>query len=119
MGGERRECLCFRPLPALLHLTPPVLFSPQAYLATALFLAGRVSTSIIAFSAAVSIKMSALLFGPPMLVACARWASPRSVGLGVLCGAALQAALASPFLAAAPWGYASRAFELSRAFMYK
>jgi alpha-1,3-mannosyltransferase len=101
------------------HCLIPLNTCTQAYLAAALFLAGRVSTSIIAFSAAVSVKMSALLFGPPMLVACLRWATPRAVGVGVLGGGALQVALASPFLAAAPWSYAARAFELSRAFLYK
>jgi len=63
--------------------------------------------------------MSALLFGPPVLVAALRWSTPSAVTAGVAAGAALQVALAAPFLAAAPLSYAARAFELSRAFLYK
>ena len=104
---------------ASLSIFSSISLSPfQAYAAAALFLTGHVSTAILAFSAAVSVKMSALLFGPPVLVAALRWSSPRAVSLGVAAGAALQVALAAPFLAAQPWSYAARAFELSRAFLY-
>lgn len=46
-------------------------------------------------------------------------ATPKQVAAGTALGVALQGALAAPFLAAAPASYASKAFELSRVFLYR
>ena len=46
-------------------------------------------------------------------------ATPVQLAAGVVAGAALQGALAAPFLAAAPMSYASKAFELSRVFLHR
>lgn len=44
--------------------------------------------------------------------------TPQSTAAGVAAGVLLQAVLAAPFLFAAPWSYASRAFEFSRVFLH-
>jgi ALG3 protein len=49
----------------------------------------------------------------------AQTATPAQLAAGVVAGAALQGALAAPFLAAAPMSYASKAFELSRVFLHR
>lgn len=46
-------------------------------------------------------------------------ATPAQLAAGVVAGAALQGALAAPFIAAAPVSYASKAFELSRVFLHR
>jgi ALG3 protein len=46
-------------------------------------------------------------------------ATPAQLAAGVVAGAVLQGALASPFLAAAPLSYVSSAFELSRVFLHR
>ena len=46
-------------------------------------------------------------------------ATPKQVAAGTALGIALQGALAAPFLAVAPASYVSKAFELSRVFLYR
>lgn len=50
---------------------------------------------------------------------CVQTATPAQLAAGVVAGAALQGALAAPFLVAAPVSYASKAFELSRVFLHR
>ena len=50
---------------------------------------------------------------------CEQTATPAQLAAGVVAGAALQGALAAPFLAAAPASYAGKAFELSRVFLHR
>lgn len=71
------------------------------------------------FSAALSLKMNALLFAPALAVLTLRecgWAGAIARAIPAL---ALQAFLAAPFLRASPRGYLFRAFELSRAFEHR
>jgi len=80
------------------------------------FVSRRHFVGTLLFSAAVSVKMNALLFAPAAAVLLLRahgW--PRSL----MCAAlfvGVQLVLAAPFLDANASGYARKAFELSRAF---
>jgi alpha-1,3-mannosyltransferase len=73
----------------------------------------------IAFSLAVSVKMNVLLYGPGAAVlflqAIGFW---NTLFLGVL-AAVVQVAIAAPFWQVDALAYISRAFELSRVFLYK
>eukprot|EP00803_Ostreobium_quekettii_P007560 evm.model.scf_1127.2 EVM.evm.TU.scf_1127.2 scf_1127:18716-23506(-) len=90
-----------------------------AYLALLLLMENRPRWSILAFSAAVSVKMNVLLMAPPVLVVMMQAHSMATVAQGAGLGLLLQLFLAAPFLQVAPASYLSRAFELSRVFMYK
>jgi len=71
------------------------------------------------FSAALSVKMSALLYLPGILIITFKRSGLLSTlrHLGIL--SISQAVIASPFLLYEPQAYLSRAFELSRVFLYK
>ncbi|TEB36166.1 dolichyl-P-Man:Man(5)GlcNAc(2)-PP-dolichyl mannosyltransferase [Coprinellus micaceus] len=71
------------------------------------------------FSAAVSVKMSALLYLPGLLVISFKRRGPASTILSVVKLAATQVIIASPFLREHPWAYARGAFDLGRVFLYK
>lgn len=71
---------------------------------------------IVVFSAAVSIKMSALLLAPGVLAVVVKRATLRDLWIGAGLGVLLQLVLAAPFLLAHPASYFMRAFELSRTF---
>lgn len=75
--------------------------------------------AVLVFSAAVSVKMSALLAAPPVAAVMLQGATPARFAAAVAAGMALQLALAAPFLTTFPRQYMSRAFEFSRVFMYK
>jgi alpha-1,3-mannosyltransferase len=71
------------------------------------------------FSAALSLKMNALLFAPALAILTLRecgWVGAIARAIPPL---ALQALLAAPFLRSNAHGYVSRAFELSRAFEHR
>lgn len=71
------------------------------------------------FSAALSLKMNALLFAPALALVTLRecgWAGAVARALPAI---GLQVALAAPFLRANATGYLGRAFELSRAFEHR
>eukprot|EP00892_Ulva_mutabilis_P001623 jgi/Ulvmu1/11461/UM077_0004.1 len=89
------------------------------YAAVGLLAGRRTTAAIVVFSLAVSTKMNALLFAPGVLAVCLLGASAVSIAWGVGLGAAVQVALAVPFLMHAPQSYLSRAFDFSRVFMYK
>jgi alpha-1,3-mannosyltransferase len=86
---------------------------------TLLLARGAWVAAVVVFSAAVSIKMSALLAAPPVALVLIQGATPRVFGAAVAAGVALQVGLAAPFLTTFPAAYASRAFEFSRAFFFK
>lgn len=90
-----------------------------AAVATLLLTRGAWTAAVVAFSAAVSIKMSALLAAPPVALLLVQGATPRAFGRAVAAGVALQVGLAAPFLATYPASYVARAFEFSRAFFFK
>eukprot|EP00873_Tetraselmis_striata_P006510 jgi/Tetstr1/426774/TSEL_016990.t1 len=90
-----------------------------AYLGTLALMAGWIRIAVVLFSAGVSIKMNVLLMAPPVLAVAIKMSNPGDLFQAVLLGGALQVILAIPFLATYPWGYLSRAFELSRVFQYK
>jgi len=80
----------------------------------------RWHTGCVIYSAAVSIKMNVLLSAPGLLLLFLQ--SQRDIYGVVSClatCAAVQVAVGSPFLAAHPVAYVTRAFQFSRVFEYK
>ena len=75
--------------------------------------------AVVLFSAAVSVKMSALLAAPPVAALILQGATPTQFIAAVTTGVALQLGLGAPFLATFPREYVSRAFEFSRVFFFK
>ena len=69
-------------------------------------------------SAAVSIKMNALLFAPGLVFLLVRNVGILRTFAFALSALALQVVLAAPFLLTHPASYAARAFELSRVFLH-
>ncbi|EPQ58193.1 glycosyltransferase family 58 protein [Gloeophyllum trabeum ATCC 11539] len=80
---------------------------------------GRDDLGTILFSAALSVKMSALLFLPGVLVILFKrhglLQTLRHVALLMI----TQVLIASPFLVENSWAYTTRAFEFSRVFLYR
>jgi alpha-1,3-mannosyltransferase len=77
---------------------------------------GRLTLGVVLLSLAVSVKMSALLLLPALavqLLLVVGW--PGAIAHGALF-LAIQVVLAVPFLAAQPWHYVARAFEMTRQF---
>jgi len=79
----------------------------------------RPALGALLFSAALSLKMNALLFAPALALLTLRECGWRGAVARALPALALQAALAAPFLRANPAGYLARAFEFSRAFEHR
>ncbi len=71
------------------------------------------------YSAALSVKMSILLYLPGILVIAVKRKSLATTLRYLFTAVAFQAMLASPFLSADPWGYLKGAFDLGRVFLYK
>lgn len=71
------------------------------------------------FSAALSIKMNALLFAPALAILVLRDVGWSGAIVRAVPALGLQLLLAAPFLRANAAGYLSRAFELSRSFEYR
>ncbi|GMH32259.1 hypothetical protein BSKO_00093 [Bryopsis sp. KO-2023] len=90
-----------------------------ANVAILLLLCTRVTSSIVVFSMAVSIKMNVLLMAPPVLAIVLMSERVIAALVGVVLGVVLQIGLAMPFLMEHPGQYLSRAFEFSRVFLYK
>eukprot|EP01126_Amoeba_proteus_P003306 TRINITY_DN1109_c0_g1_i2.p1 TRINITY_DN1109_c0_g1~~TRINITY_DN1109_c0_g1_i2.p1 ORF type:complete len:355 (+),score=20.03 TRINITY_DN1109_c0_g1_i2:206-1270(+) len=88
------------------------------YLAIYFFLKDRWSLGCFSYSFAVGIKMNIFLFAPGLLLLLLRrfgvFGTIPKLGL---C-AAVQLVLALPFLVTNPMGYITRAFDLSRVFIY-
>ncbi|KAL4890216.1 putative alpha-1,3-mannosyltransferase [Aspergillus ambiguus] len=77
------------------------------------------SAAVIVWSTGVAIKMTLLLLAPAIAVITVLSLSLMpSIRLGIL-ALLVQVLLAIPFLQANPIGYVSRAFELTRQFMFK
>ena len=70
-------------------------------------------------SAALSIKMSILLYLPGLLVILFKRKGLVGTFIRLLSIAALQAFFALPFLQEDPWAYVRLAFDLGRVFLYK
>lgn len=87
--------------------------------ATLLLQSKKWRLSVLMYSAAVSVKMNALLVAPGVLVVMIRYATPYDVFASVVGGVFLQVLVALPFLMHDPVSYASRAFELGRVFKYE
>jgi len=84
-----------------------------------LFQKGYPLAGVIAWTSGVSIKMSLLLLAPAIAVIVALTGGIHSsIRLGIV-AILVQALLATPFLQKNPIGYASRAFELTRQFLFK
>lgn len=89
------------------------------YAAVLVFLSDYWLAGCVLFSAAVSIKMNVLLFAPGLLVLLLKRHGVRRTSLHLAVCAALQLALAVPFVQANAWSYISRSFNLGRAFEFK
>ncbi|KAF8498348.1 mannosyltransferase [Gautieria morchelliformis] len=88
-------------------------------MATLAYATGWDEVATVLFSAALSVKMSILLYLPGLLVVLVKrhglLHSLRHVATIVL----IQVVIALPFLRTHPWSYLSSAFEFSRVFLYK
>lgn len=73
----------------------------------------------VVLSLAVTVKMNALLFLPPLAVIMLRVSSIRCILLSAVSFLTVQLLLALPFLVHAPSAYIARAFDLQRAFLYE
>ncbi|GKZ65201.1 dolichyl-P-Man:Man(5)GlcNAc(2)-PP-dolichol alpha-1,3-mannosyltransferase [Aspergillus niger] len=89
------------------------------WVAILLFMNRKWTAAVTVWSTGVAIKMTLLLLAPAIAVVTVLSLSlGPSVGLGVL-AVLVQVLLAIPFLQNNPAGYLSRAFELTRQFMFK
>ncbi|KAG1651301.1 Dol-P-Man:Man(5)GlcNAc(2)-PP-Dol alpha-1,3-mannosyltransferase [Nymphon striatum] len=89
------------------------------YIAINLFLNDRWNSGCIFFSLAVSIKMNILLFAPALLLLLlAKFGLLKTIKKLMIC-AFVQLLLAFPFLMSNPVAYMTRAFDISRVFMYE
>lgn len=80
---------------------------------------GLDDTGTFLFGAALSVKMSVLLYLPGLLVILFKRRGFLSTLRHMMTVTAVQTLLANPFLAADPWAYVNSAFDLSRVFLYK
>jgi len=86
------------------------------YLAIVLLLKKWHTLSLLSFSAAVSVKMSALLFAPGAIFVFLSQLGPERTVLAAIPGVLLQVVLAFPFLLSHPQSYLTMSFEFSRNF---
>ncbi|ETW85991.1 glycosyltransferase family 58 protein [Heterobasidion irregulare TC 32-1] len=83
------------------------------------FAAGSYDLGAVIFSAAVSVKMSALLCLPGILVICVKRRGPLDTFRLVAIMTLVQGLICRQFLRDYPWPYFANAFDLSRVFLYK
>ncbi|PWY84938.1 alpha-1,3-mannosyltransferase [Aspergillus heteromorphus CBS 117.55] len=89
------------------------------WVAVLLFLNRKYTAAVAVWSTGVAVKMALLLLAPAIAVVLVLELSLLpSVRIGVVAGL-IQVLLAMPFLLDNPAGYLSRAFELTRQFMFK
>ncbi|PKY03608.1 Dol-P-Man:Man(5)GlcNAc(2)-PP-Dol alpha-1,3-mannosyltransferase [Aspergillus campestris IBT 28561] len=89
------------------------------WMAIYLFQRKKWTAAVALWSAGVGVKMTLLLLAPAiMIVTLLNLSLLSSVWLGVL-ALLVQVLLGAPFLQENPVGYASRAFELTRQFLFK
>lgn len=86
--------------------------------AIALLLYQKWHSSLIIFSAAVSVKMNVLLFAPPLFLLMFKALSVKGILSALLSAALVQVVLGLPFLLSYPMPYISRAFNLGRVFIH-
>ncbi|RDB24043.1 putative Dol-P-Man:Man(5)GlcNAc(2)-PP-Dol alpha-1,3-mannosyltransferase [Hypsizygus marmoreus] len=84
-----------------------------------LYQGGLDDTATFLFAAALSVKMSILLYLPGLLVILFKRRGLFSTCRHLMTMVAVQTLLASPFLAEDFWAYVNSAFDLSRVFLYK
>ena len=89
------------------------------YASVLLMQSGRWVAALAAFSLGVSVKMNVLLMAPPVFMLMMEGASRATTLASLAAAAAVQLALGAPFLAAHPWSYLRRSFDLGRQFMYE
>lgn len=89
------------------------------YLAINFYLADRWYTGSIIYSLAVSVKMNILLYSPALLATFIYVLGPWGTFKQLSVCAAVQYALAIPFLLTNPRAYIIRSFNLTRIFLYK
>ncbi|KAG5647194.1 hypothetical protein DXG03_001153 [Asterophora parasitica] len=80
---------------------------------------GLDETGTVLYSAALSIKMSNLLYLPGLLLILFKRRGFFATLRHIFTIVAIQTVLASPFIGEDPWAYVNSAFDLSRAFLYK
>ncbi|KAG6811325.1 hypothetical protein H0H92_007989 [Tricholoma furcatifolium] len=84
-----------------------------------LYQMGLDDTATFLFSAALSVKMSVLLYIPGLLVILFKRRGLISTLRHMMTILAIQTLMANPFLAVDPWAYFNCAFDLRRVFLYK
>lgn len=90
------------------------------YLSLLLFVLNRWRPGCVLYSVAVAIKMNALLYAPGLAVLlCQSIGFLPAVTLAFTVCFPIQLIFAAPFIAHAPLPYLSRAFELTRKFLFK
>ncbi|KAI0341804.1 glycosyltransferase family 58 protein [Trametopsis cervina] len=83
------------------------------------FARGRDTLGVLLYSAAISVKMSALLYLPGILVVLFKRTGAITTARHMLVLILSQAAIGSQFLNAYPTSYLKYSYELTRAFLYK
>lgn len=89
------------------------------YVSILLMQSKRWVAGLAAFSVAVSVKMNVLLMAPSVFMLMMEGAARTTTFASLSVAAAIQIALGAPFLAAYPWSYVHRSFDLGRQFMYQ
>ncbi|KAI0053995.1 glycosyltransferase family 58 protein [Auriscalpium vulgare] len=90
-----------------------------AQLSILAYAAGLDDVGTLIFSGALSVKMSALLYLPGILVVLVKRRGLATTTRLVMTLVAMQALFAKSFLQEYPWSYVKNAFDLSRIFLYK
>jgi len=90
-----------------------------AHAATALMVYRNHNLAIVVYSVAVSVKMNVLLYAPGVLAIMLHQGTLDGLVVGVITGILVQVGLALPFLLSHPREYVSRAFQLTRTFLYE
>ena len=90
-----------------------------AQLAILMYQIGLDDTATFIYSAALSFKMSALLYLPGLLVILFKRRGLLSTCRHLMTIVAIQTFIASPFLTEDTWAYLNNAFDLRRIFLYK
>ncbi|MCO5579153.1 hypothetical protein L7F22_033006 [Adiantum nelumboides] len=102
----------------VLRLFNDCIATTLAHFSILLFLKNRWNFGLAVFSVAVSVKMSVLLYAPPLLLLMFKALSLLDIAAALFIAAILQVLLGMPFLWFYPWEYCSKAFDLGRVFIH-
>ncbi|MCO5579561.1 hypothetical protein L7F22_033418 [Adiantum nelumboides] len=102
----------------VLRLFNDCIATTLAHFSILLFLKNRWNFGLAVFSVGVSVKMSVLLYAPPLLLLMFKALSLLDIAAALFIAAILQVLLGMPFLWFYPWDYFSKAFDLGRVFIH-